>query len=206
MGFDKLAADLAGQSVLARSVAALEAVDAVAEIIVVTSADRAATLSSPKISQIVPGGAERHLSVWAGIEACADDAELIAVHDGARPLVAPSAIEACAAVAAEHGAASLAHRVVDTLKRTAPGSQIAAESVSRDDLWAMQTPQIFRREVLIEAYQKVLSSDELVTDEVSAIQSNGGEVHLVENTTPNLKITVPEDLAMAERVLGGDLL
>ncbi len=75
------------------------------------------------------------------------------------------------------------------------------ESVSRDDLWGMETPQIFRREILVPAFESVLESGELVTDEVSAVQAAGHEVHLVENPYPNQKITVPSDLEFAAALL-----
>ena len=83
------------------------------------------------------------------------------------------------------------------MKRATPGNQTAGESVARDNLWAMETPQIFRARLLIEAYQKILETGETVTDEASALQALGREVRLVENPHPNPKITVPADLQLA---------
>ena len=124
MGFDKLEADLCGESVLIRSIQAFQVCPEVVEIRVVTSPDKFVTVEAAvkrlgisKFVESIAGGAERYLSVHAGLERVSDDCDLVAVHDGARPLVRPGAIAQCAAVAMEFGAATLAHRVVDTLKR-----------------------------------------------------------------------------------------
>jgi len=207
MGFDKLAADLAGETVLVRSLLAFESCPEITEIRVVTNPEKfdgvneaAKRLGISRFVEVIAGGADRHLSVHAGLERVGGDCELVAVHDAARPLVSASAISRCAAVAAAHGAASLAHRVADTLKRGNAAAEVIG-AVSRDDLWAMETPQIFSLALLREAYAGVLARGEVVTDEVSAVTSLGAAVKLVENTEPNLKITVPGDLALAEALL-----
>lgn len=209
MGFDKLAADLAGETVLVRSLLAFEACPEVAEIRVVTNPEKfdevteaARRLGLSKFVEVAAGGAERHLSVHAGLERVGADCDLVAVHDAARPLVTPAAISRCVAVAAAHGAATLAHRVTDTLKRGNTAGEVI-DAVSREDLWAMETPQIFSANLLREAYAGVLARGEIVTDEVSAVTALGRVVKLVENTDPNLKITVPGDLAVAEAILRG---
>lgn len=207
MGFDKLSADLNGVSVLARSILAFQNCPDVTEIRVVTSKGKLAEveqlarkIGADKFVEAVAGGAERHLSVWNGIQKIGSSKKLIAVHDGARPLVTPSAISACGKVADQCGGATLAHRVTDTLKRGNSAGEVC-ESVSRDDLWAMETPQIFDAKLLREAYRKILDQGQIVTDEVSALQAIGVKVQLVENTEPNMKITIPGDLAVAEKVL-----
>ncbi|MDF1823168.1 MAG: 2-C-methyl-D-erythritol 4-phosphate cytidylyltransferase [Verrucomicrobiales bacterium] len=207
MGFDKLAADLAGESVLSRSILAFQACPEVVEIRVVTSAEKldavtadAERLGITKFVEAIEGGAERHLSVNAGLSRVGPESDLVAVHDGARPLVSPEAISQCAAVAMETGAASLAHRIADTLKRADAEGDVCG-AVAREDLWAMETPQIFNVSLLRRAYAEVLAQGALVTDEVSAIEALGEKVRLVENREPNLKITVPADLLVAEAVL-----
>lgn len=207
MGFDKLAADLAGESVLVRSLLPFAACPEVAEIRVVTSAERipevteaARRLGIAKFVEAIPGGAERHLSVHAGLERVDVSCDLVAVHDAARPLVTPAAISRCIAAAAEHGAAVLAHRIVDTLKRGNAGGEVVG-AVSREDLWAMETPQIFSTALLREAYAAVLVKGETVTDEVSAVAGIGQIVKLVQNMEPNLKITVPGDLEVAAALM-----
>lgn len=206
MGFDKLAADLAGESVLSRSILAFQFCPEVFEIRVVTSPEKidgitadASRLGVTKFVGAIQGGAERHLSVNAGLSRVSEEADLVAVHDGARPLISPEAITRCGEVAMETRAASLAHRVADTLKR-ADGAGNVCGAVSREDLWAMETPQIFNVSLLKRAYASVLEAGVVVTDEVSAIESLGEEVALVENCEPNLKITVPGDLVIAAAI------
>lgn len=206
MGFDKLEADLGGESVLTRSVLAFEACPDVVEIRVVTSPEKfeavreaAKRLGISKLVEVIGGGAERHLSVHAGLVRVGEGCDLVAVHDAARPLVTPEAISRCADVAREIGAATLAHRIADTLKRGNAASEVV-DAVSRDDLWAMETPQIFSLPLLREAYAAVLARGELVTDEVSAVSGIDHVVKLVENAEPNLKITVPADLVVAEAI------
>lgn len=208
MGFDKLEADLAGLSVLARSILAFQECADVSEIRVVSPKDKvtavgqlAEEIGADKFIEAVAGGAERHLSVWNGIRKLENSrAGLIAVHDGARPLVSPAAISACGEVASQWGAASLAHRVTDTLKRGNAAGEVCG-SVSRRNLWAMETPQIFDFGLLREAYEKIMEEGRKVSDEASALQAIGIKVRLVENHDPNIKVTVPADLAIAERVL-----
>ena len=209
MGFDKLLADLCGETVLVRSLLAFQSCPDVAEIRVVTAAEKnndiyeaANRLSISKFIECVEGGAERHLSVSAGLDRVGDDCDLLAVHDGARPLVTAEAISRCAEVAEKTGAATLAHRVADTLKRGNESDEVC-ESVSRENLWAMETPQIFQVELLRKAYDSVLAVGQIVTDEVSAIESIGHAVSLVENADPNTKITVPGDLVVARAVIAG---
>ncbi len=206
MGFDKLAAEFAGRSVLSHSLAAFQACAQIDEIILVGSTDGLSENAPAKLRATIPGGSERHHSVAAGLDAVASDASHIAVHDGARPLITPAAISRCIRAACEHGAASLAHSVTDTLKRATVGdlddSATVAESVSRENLWAMETPQIFSADLLRRAYQHVLDQGELVTDEVSALQAIGQRVILVENFQPNPKVTFPADIPLCEALLG----
>lgn len=201
MGFDKLLAPLCGEPVLLRSVRQFAACPDVAEIIIVTNEARAALLRSsdlPKISAIVPGGAQRHLSVWEGLQS--SQCPLVLVHDAARPLVSPKLISACLRTAGEFGAASAAHRINETVKRTNLAG-VVTESVDRTNLWAMETPQAFQRSLLLKAYEIVLRDGMTVTDEVSAVQQVGHPVRLVENAHPNIKITYPADLEWAARWL-----
>ncbi|MFT5110046.1 MAG: 2-C-methyl-D-erythritol 4-phosphate cytidylyltransferase, partial [Pseudoalteromonas tetraodonis] len=115
MGFDKLLADLAGKPVLAHSIAAFEACDDIAEILIITSEERFPIIRKleaehgfRKITHIIPGGAQRHDSVWAGLQKVDPAAELIAVHDGARPLITPTQITRCIRSAQQHRAATSA--------------------------------------------------------------------------------------------------
>lgn len=201
MGFDKLAAELAGERVLVRSVRAFLRCETISQVVLVTPEERFSWFSElDDRLQRVDGGVERSESVARGLAALREDISLVAVHDGARPLVRVEEIEACFQAAAESGAASLGRRVTETLKR-ADAQGLITESVSRDDLWIMETPQIFRKDLLCKAYDEVKKRQEVVTDEVSALQLIGVATKLVENFSPNPKITIAGDLRLAERLL-----
>jgi 2-C-methyl-D-erythritol 4-phosphate cytidylyltransferase len=199
MGFDKLASPLAGVPVLRRTLDAFLAAESIAEIVVVCPEVRWYLLGDGFSKPVtrVDGGADRQDSVAAGLAALAASADLVAVHDGARPLVSPEDIDRCVASAVKHRAAALARRVTETLKRS-DAAGFSAEAVSRENLWFMETPQVFEIPLLREAYQSVSSRGLAVTDEVSALESIGVRVKFVESRHPNLKITTPADLALAE--------
>jgi len=194
MGFDKLAAQWRGKTILWHSVHAFSSLEEISQVIVVTPPDRFAWLADlgPKLNQ-VDGGRERSDSVAAGLTALRDEISHVAIHDGARPLVSPESIRATFAAAEANKAASLARRVTETLKRATPEG-ITSESVSRDNLWVMETPQVFSKGLIEKAYQSVTSSDSQITDEVSALQLLNQGTTLVENSTPNPKITIKADL------------
>lgn len=194
MGFDKLAAVWNGKPLLWHSVRAFSSLDEISQVIVVTPPERFQWLADlgEKVSR-VDGGKERPDSVAAGLSALGEDIAHVAIHDGARPLVSEKSILATFSAAEKTGAASLARRVTETLKRATPEG-ITTESVSREDLWIMETPQIFAKDLIQQAYREVESGDAQITDEVSALQLLGRGTTLVENPDPNPKITVQADL------------
>lgn len=206
MGFDKLGAPLAGRSVLEGTTRALAGSGEFGEIVLVTSPERwaeaqvwvgAVVEETGVLVRFAPGGSERHDSVAAGLAAVDPAAGLVAVHDGARPLVSVDDLRRVVAEARGCGAASLAHPVVETLKRADEDGAVS-EGVDRDGLWAMETPQVFDIGLLRDAYAAALARGETLTDEVSAVQGAGRSVRLVASTSVNLKITHPQDLALAE--------
>jgi 2-C-methyl-D-erythritol 4-phosphate cytidylyltransferase len=202
MGFDKLAAPLAGPSVLERSVRRMMEVPEIDRVIAVCDPSRFDSLLGgpfPKPLLRVDGGAERQDSVLAGLQAIDQD-PLVAVHDGARPLVSAADVSRAFAVAESHAAAALARPATETLKRTDASGKVVA-SIDRDHLWFMETPQVFRTSLLKTAYAKVQAENTHVTDEVSAVESLGHPVLLVASTRPNPKITVPADLDLALALL-----
>jgi 2-C-methyl-D-erythritol 4-phosphate cytidylyltransferase len=207
MGFDKLLALLGDKPVLAHTIEAFERTDSVKEIILVARAERVAEFQElvrqsdfKKVRRVVAGGIHRQDSVRAGLESLDARANYIAVHDAARPLVMPEQIERALAAAREHGAAALAEPITDTLKR-ADENGLVTGGVSRDRLYAMQTPQIFARELLERAYANVAEKNLSVTDEVSAVEHLGAKVVLVPNDEWNVKITYPRDLFLAQAAL-----
>ena len=153
-----------------------------------------------KVVAYAEGGPERQNSVWNGLDQCDPATEIVAVHDGARPLVTPQLIEATVASARAHGTGIAATKVVDTIKE-ADDQRRVVRTVDRTKLWAVQTPQTVRFDLLRAAYAKVLETKTLVTDEAAAVELAGHPVQLVETPFLNLKITTPADLAMAEALL-----
>ena len=202
-GFDKLAAHLDGAPVLRRSVDAFVAAGAAAVVVVCPESrwveTGLAAAAFPVPVSRVDGGAERQDSVAAGLAVLPAGTRMVAVHDGARPLITPEGIRACLAAADETGAAACAHPVVDTLKRADAAGFSLPEKVSRDNLWGMETPQIFRLELLLQAYDFVNAHALVVTDEVSAVEAMGVPTRLVSGGV-NLKITLPGDLELAELI------
>ena len=168
---------------------------------VVGPPERAAQLSLPANCQVLPGGAQRQDSVWSGLQAATQP--WVAVHDGARPLISPEMILQTIAAAVQTGAAALAKPVTETLKRANMEQVVLPDTpaIDRAQLWSMETPQVFSRQLLREAYELVRAGNHLVTDEVSAMQLLGRPVQLVLNPSPNPKITYPPDIALAEQLL-----
>lgn len=145
------------------------------------------------------GGAERTDSVAAGLEKVSEQAEFVAIHDAARPCVEDRSIDAVFAAAAKSGAAILATPVAATLKRATGKPPTIAETVSRESLWAAGTPQVFRRDWIIEAYAR--RGSEPATDDAQLIERLGHPVTLVEDSPLNIKITRRRDLRLAEQIL-----
>lgn len=207
MGFDKLLALLGDKPILAHTLDAFEQTSCVNEIILVARAERVNEFeefvqqsSLKKVRKVVAGGAQRQESVRAGLERLSADASYVAVHDAARPLVTPEQIERVFALAREHGAAALAEPITDTLKR-ADENLFVTGGVAREELYSMQTPQIFLRKLLVDAYAAVAANNLSVTDEVSAVEQLGAKVLLVPNEELNVKITYPRDLLIAQSAL-----
>ncbi len=200
-GFDKLCALLDGVPVLRRSVDAFVAAGCGA-VVVVCPAERWEAVGLGEAEFPVPvlrvdGGAERQDSVAAGLAVLPLAVTQVAVHDGARPLITPAGICACRQACARTGAAACAHPVVDTLKRVDAEGRTLPEKVSREGLWGMETPQVFDRRLLEIAYAEVKARGLVVTDEVSAMEAIGVPTVLVQ-VGPNMKITLPGDLELAE--------
>ena len=202
--------ELAGCPILVHTIRAFQNAPCINEIIVVAPADyldevkaMVATYGLDRVSQVVVGGATRQDSVRAGVNAVRAGTEYVAVHDGARPFVAPELIEACVAKAQETGAALAAVPVRDTLK-TVADEDLVVNTVDRSVLWQAQTPQVVRLGLLQEAY-RITDADGFVgTDEASLLEHIDCPVRVVEGSERNFKITRPEDLRIAEALLMTD--
>lgn len=148
--------------------------------------------------EIVAGGAERSDSVRNGLARVQTDVDFVAIHDGARPLLAKEWIDRVFKAAEQTGAAIPGVRVTSTLKRVGANGLIEA-TVPRDSLWEAQTPQVFRRELLMEAFSK--QGKLKPTDEAQLVEQFGHPIAMVESSPINMKITTPEDLRLAEAAL-----
>jgi 2-C-methyl-D-erythritol 4-phosphate cytidylyltransferase len=198
---------LAGRPLIAHALEALaapEEVDWVVPVIPADARERYAGLVGQlryreKLADPVAGGPERQDSVAAGLAALPPDVGLVAVHDAARPLVKPADVSRVIAAARRGGAAILAVPARDTIKRVRQGRVL--ETPPRAECWAAQTPQVFRVELLREAHAKAEAEGRLGTDCAQLVEALGVPVEVVEGDPGNLKITCPEDLEGAERVL-----
>jgi 2-C-methyl-D-erythritol 4-phosphate cytidylyltransferase/2-C-methyl-D-erythritol 2,4-cyclodiphosphate synthase len=204
---NKVFLPLAGTPVLARSAASLAACPEVDSLVVVIAAgeeaeaaDLLAGQNLAKPWQVVTGGSERQYSVANALAAVEAAADIILVHDGARPLIEPATVSAAIAAAREHGAAGVAVPVKDTIKQVADGLIVATPD--RAGLWAMQTPQVFTAALLRRAYAAAAREGWLATDDAALVERLGAKVAIVPGCYRNLKITTPEDLAVAAALLG----
>lgn len=207
MGFDKLLALLGDRPVLAHTIDAFERTASVQEIVLVARKERVAEFEElvrqhafKKVRCVTPGGEQRHDSVRAGLTSLSKDATFVAVHDAARPLITPEQIQRVFELACLHGAAALAEPITNTVKR-ADKDCVVTTGVSRENLFAMQTPQIFARDLIEKGYVAVAANKLAVTDEVSAVEQVGAKVVLLPNEEWNVKITYPRDLLLAQAVL-----
>lgn len=211
---DKILAPLQGKPVFRYSLAAFAVSGAVSEYIVVYRDEQQRQALQAIVDECLPnssqvgwakGGAERQDSVLKGLLATAEAAEHVFIHDCARPLVTSTAIGEMLTAVKRSGAAVLAHRVADTIKRvddaTNPHQAVALADLDRSRLWAMETPQAFRKDLILLAYRAVAEAGERVTDDTAAVSSLGAKVELVENLEPNPKITTASDLALMEFLL-----
>ena len=205
-GVDKVLAPLGELPVLVHTLYAFQDCACVEEVILVAREDLLVELGRlckefdlDKVKKVIVGGKERIHSVQAGLREVDPKAELIAIHDGARPLVTQEIIRDAVARAALTGAAAPAVPLTDTVKRTEDG--LAVETVDRSQLWAVQTPQVFEAGLIKAAVQKAIDDGELLTDDCGAVERMGMKVTLTSGSPENIKITTPLDLILGEAIL-----
>jgi 2-C-methyl-D-erythritol 4-phosphate cytidylyltransferase len=200
---------VAGRALLVHSLVAIAAAQEIDQVIPVLGRNDARAWdelaseldSIPKLSDPVIGGAERQDSMAAGLAALPSDVTHVAVHDAARPLVAPADVDSVVAAAVRTGAAILAAPVRDTIKRVRGGRVV--ETPPRAECYAAQTPQVFEVGILREALAKAALDGRLGTDEAEIVEALGVEVCVVAGDPGNIKVTTAEDLLLAERLLAG---
>ena len=202
-GIDKIMAPLDGLPVLIQT---LRCSPLVREIVVVTREDLLVPVSQlcrdfmlRKVTKVIIGGADRTRSVQAGLREVSPDAELIAIHDGARPLLRQPVLEEAILTAQRTGAAAPAIPLTDTVKRL-EGSQ-AVQTMDRDALCAVQTPQVFEAGLIRGAIDKAVTDGALITDDCAAVERLGMKVTMTLGDPCNRKITTPIDLVIGEAIL-----
>ncbi|OIQ54037.1 2-C-methyl-D-erythritol 4-phosphate cytidylyltransferase [Neomoorella thermoacetica] len=207
---NKVFLPLAGKPMLAYSLAVAAASPLVDEIIIVTRPDDiplcrqvVAGEGASKVKAIVAGGAERQDSIAEGLKAVARAAEWVAVHDGARPFLTPALLEKTILAARTTGAAIAALPVKETIKQGGEAGIVAA-TLDRKGLWSAQTPQVFRREWLVDAYREAAEKGWQATDDAALVERLGYPVKLVPGEETNIKITTPGDLVLAGALLAGE--
>ena len=203
-GIDKVMATLDGEPMILRTVRAFQECDAIREIVVVTREDLILPISKlcsgyAKVTAVVAGGKSRQESVKLGLNTLSEKVKLVAVHDGARPLVSWQLIDRAVRAGNSYGAAAPAVPVKDTIKVVTGG--VVKETPDRSGLYAVQTPQVFDFDLLRAALKKAEAEDAQVTDDCSAVERMGMSVKIVEGDERNLKVTTPMDLKIAQMLL-----
>lgn len=202
-GADKIFASLAGKPLLAYAVDVFQRCPVIDQVVIVLPKDRldlgwqlAKTYQWSKVTEICPGGSRRQDSVKEGLRRLAD-CQWIMIHDGARPFLSQELIEKGLKEALESGAAVPALPVTDTIKVVSTDSFVV-ETPLRQRLWSVQTPQVFRCDIINEAYRNVLGD---VTDDAALVENLGYKVKIYPGSDTNIKVTTPEDLYLAEAII-----
>ena len=205
--YDKAFLSLGPRPLVAYSMMAFEACPDIRQIVLVVRRDRleaaknmAQMFGISKLRAVVAGGAQRQDSVRNGLSELPPETRYVAIHDAARPLVTPALISETVKCARKHGTGVAGRRVVDTVKLVEK-APVVSRTVDRDQLWTVQTPQTFSLDLLRQAYARLEETREVVTDDAAALERIGVAVRLVEWAPVNLKVTVPEDLAVAAALL-----
>ncbi len=204
---DKAFIGLGPRPIVAYSLLVFESSPEIGAIVLVVRGDRVEStrelcneLGISKLFAIVEGGSLRQDSVRAGLAALPSEAGIVAIHDSARPLVTHELIAATIDSARKTGSGVAARKIVDTIK-VVTEDNVATSTLDRSNLWAVETPQTFDTELIRRAYDAVAEAGQTVTDDAGAIEFIGERARLVDSRKPNFKITVSDDLAVAEKLL-----
>lgn len=200
---------LGGQPILTRTIEVLEScpeIDAVILVVPETEHDFCenriiAENGFAKVVSVVTGGPERQDSVYRGLQCIDQDTAVVLVHDGVRPFLTQTMVRETTASAAAGMSAVVGVPVLDTVKSVGADSEVM-NTLSRDKLWSIQTPQAFPRATLMEAYESALGDGYYGTDDASLVERLGRPVRVLMGSRTNIKITTPEDLVLGEAILG----
>lgn len=205
-GHNKQFIEICGQSVLTHTLTVFAQIPEIAKIVLVVRAGEEDTCQNmiPEIAEsktvLAIGGKERQDSVHNGIRAITWECEYILIHDGARPLVTEEVIRRTLLAAQNSGAAICAVPVKDTIKQADSDGNVLA-TIPRESLWAVQTPQVFRADLIRRAYENAYVHNHYGTDDASLVEYLGEKIKIVTGDYENIKITTPEDIPTAEQIL-----
>lgn len=213
MGIKKQFIELEGKCILAHTIEAFNKCKVIHEIIVVVGKGEQEKVRREviefygygKVTQVVEGGAERQDSVYNGLMATSKDTQYVMIHDGARPFVSEAVLERALSVTQEKEATVVAVPVKDTIKVVKETLEVES-TPKRSTLWSVQTPQSFKREILVQAYHDAKTKKLQVTDDSMLVEAYGHKVYIVEGDYNNIKITTPEDLIIGQAILKGRAL
>lgn len=196
-----------GVPVIVRTLKAFEIAERIREVVIAARQEDIPQMYAliqdyeiTKVKQIITGGETRQESVFRAIAQVDENADFLAIHDGARPLIRPQEIDLAVSAAVEHGAAALGVPVKDTVKQVDADGKIV-NTPERSTLWAVQTPQVFSRALYLRAAEQAGEAAAQLTDDCQLIERTGAPVYLVRGAYANLKITTPEDVFAAEGIL-----
>jgi len=199
--------EIAGKPILAHTLEPFERCQLVDEVVIVAPKDWLFFVATEivdafgfrKVRHVVEGGPERQDSVYAGLRSLERTTEVVVIHDGVRPFIDEGMIERSVECARESGAAIFAVRPRDTVKKGA--ENLVESTLRRDELWLVQTPQTFRYELILRAYENAMAKGFRGTDDAALVELLGERVTVLEGSHWNLKITTPQDLELARLIL-----
>jgi 2-C-methyl-D-erythritol 4-phosphate cytidylyltransferase len=199
--------DIAGIPVLARTIAAFENCEAIADIIVVVNEDDIKYCRNniiekynfSKVKALIGGGSERQNSVYKGLCAADGNSKIVLIHDGARPFVSEKNIIDCISAAIEFDACGIGVRLKDTIK-ICDTNGFVTTTPDRSSLWSIQTPQAFKYDIVMNAHKMAIQSGYIGTDDLVLVERQGIQVKIIEGSYQNIKITTPEDLIIGESI------
>lgn len=204
---DKAFLSLGPRPVVAYSLQAFEDCDDIEYVVLVVRRDRidqargmVQMFGFSKVGRVIAGGAKRQVSVQHGLVEVPPETTVVAVHDGARPCVTPAIISDTVKTARRYGSGIAAVKITDTVKYVNRGHKVS-KTVDRDKLWAVQTPQTFKLDLLQQAFEAVKKKNKTVTDEASAVEMIADDVRLVPSALSNIKVTTVDDMLLAAALL-----
>ncbi|MFH1347120.1 MAG: 2-C-methyl-D-erythritol 4-phosphate cytidylyltransferase [Candidatus Margulisiibacteriota bacterium] len=203
MGQPKQFLELGGKPVLEQTISVFDRTKVIDEIVLVVNpedVERAKKFKYAKLKKVVGGGKERQDSVYNGLKALPEDVEIVAIHDGARPFVTSEIIEKAIEETKRSGAVVVGVPVKDTIKSVAGDKLQVTDTLNRNELWAAQTPQVFKKDIILKAFHDAQGKHE-VTDDAMLVEKLGIPVKMVMGLYQNIKITTPDDLIIAEGII-----